>query len=57
MRSVPKAICDDETVESRRAERQRAERQNFWLGQLRRTTSLDTTECPFWILCGVERGA
>jgi hypothetical protein len=31
--------------------------QNFWLGQPRRVTNLDTTGCPVWILCGVERGS
>src|SRR5258708_39709615 len=25
--------------------------QNFWLGQPRRVTNLDTTGCPIWILC------
>jgi acyl-CoA reductase-like NAD-dependent aldehyde dehydrogenase len=31
--------------------------QNFWLGQPCRVTNLDTTGCPIWILCGVERGS
>ena len=31
--------------------------QNFWLGQPRRATNLDTTRCPVWILCGVKRGS
>jgi len=30
--------------------------QNFWRQPLR-ITNMDTTGCPIWILCGVERGS